>query len=320
MSTQSKKKTKSKNITWPDAIDVFITHLHAQRMSERTVKLYEADLKLLAGELAPQAPSEVQVDKLRTLQCALMSGTKSASRRPLAAASVARVTSAWRSFFRFLAEEDRIPSDPTARLESPHVPKRAPLDALSVKEVERLLDAPSPTTAKGLRSRAILELLYSTGLRNAETRALDLTDIDHQAREVIVRCGKGEKGRVVPLTPAAYARIRDYLDRARPALVAKHKQPTEALLVSYRGRVSTETLAYTVERAKVAAGIAKDVTPHTLRRTFASTLLKNGVNVRLIQELLGHAHLSTTAIYLRVDRSELRRELLMRHPRERMEG
>lgn len=319
MSTQSVPSKKSK-ITWPDALELFATYLRAKRSSERTVELYLIDLRELAEALGDVRPGQVLIEHLRQRQCGLMSGELSVSRRPLAPATVARVTAAWRSFFRFLAEEGRIAKDPGAKLESPRVPKRAPLDALSVKEVERLLEAPSPTTAKGLRARAVLELLYSAGLRNFEARAIDLADLDHTNREVIVQAGKGEKARVVPLTRSAYGRLTDYLERARPALAAKHAQPCEALLVTERGRITTDTIAYVVERAAALAGIKKTVTPHTLRRTFATTLLKNGVNVRHIQELLGHSHLSTTSIYLRVDRTELRRELLLRHPRERMES
>lgn len=305
-------------IGWEQALGLFEIHLRAKRAGVRTVTSYLADLEELARTLSNLAPGEVTLDVLRELQCALMSGSGSRSGRPLAAATVARIGAAWRAFFRFLADEGRIERDPGARLESPRVPKRAPLDVLTVREVERLLDAPEASSAKGLRDRALLDLLYSAGLRNAEAHALDLTDVDHVDRQVMVRAGKGEKGRIVPLTRSAYARLMAYLDRGRPAMAAKHRRSTEALFVSVRGRISTDSLGDVVQRARRRAGIKKAVTPHTLRRTFATTLLKNGVSVRHIQTLLGHANLSTTAIYLRIDQAELRRELLLRHPRERM--
>jgi len=314
-------KSKKKLLTWDAAIDHFETHLRAKRSSVCTLKEYLPNVRHLARELGTDSPGHVTLHDLRNLQCRIMSGEASRSKRPPSASTVAGITKCWRSFFRFLAGEKLIAEDPSARLETPRVPKRAPLGVLTVKEVERLLDTPSPFTPKGLRDRAILDLLYSTGLRRAELCALNLTDVDHQEREIVVRCGKGEKGRVLPLTRSAYGRLVDYLERARPVLGAKCPSPTDALLVGgRRGRITGDVIDYLLDKGKIAAGIKKRITPHTLRRTFATTLDRNGVSLRYIQALLGHEHLNTTAIYLKIDKAELRRELLLKHPRERMKS
>ncbi|MBX3467758.1 MAG: tyrosine-type recombinase/integrase [Planctomycetes bacterium] len=315
----SRRRTPA--LTWEAALDAYETHLRARRASPRTISRYLADLRHLAASLPDRTPGEVTTEDLRTLQVRLLTGEASVSRRPLSAASASRIGSAWRGFFGFLAAEGRVALDPTVRLEQPRAPRRAPGDALTVKEVERLLGAFAATTPASLRDRAILEVLYATGLRNAELCALDLADVDHAEREVTVRAGKGEKGRIVPITRSAHARLRDYLDDARAALASSHPDSGGALFLTARGRrVHGVHLLRLLREAARRAGMKKNVTPHTLRRTFATALLRNGVNVRVIQVLLGHESLTTTAAYLKLDRSDLRRELLLRHPRERLEA
>lgn len=316
-----RKPKKTLTLTWEQAHDLFLTHLKARRSADRTVTCYRKDLERLQELVEPASPADVTVDVLRDLQVRLLSGDAAKKGRPLDAGTVSRITSVWRSFFGFLAEEERLERDPTARLEHPKVPKRVPGDVLTKGELKRVLRSPDVTTPHGLRDHALLDLLFSTGLRSAEVQALDLGDLDHPQREVVVRAGKGDKGRIVPLTRSAYGSLRQYLDEARGTFVTGHRDSRTALFLTNRGRrIHHVFLHYLVKDACAAAGIKKRVSPHTFRRTFATLLLRNGVSVRHIQALLGHESLDTTAKYLRLDRAELRRELLLRHPRERIDA
>jgi len=308
-------------IAWPAALDLFATHLAAKRSSPRTIVEYRRDLSRLGDLLDLSSPARVTIDALRSLQLRLLSGDAAHKGKPLAPGTVAKITTEWRSFFAFLAEEQQITTDPTLRLEHPKVPRSLPGDVLTLAEVKRLLAVHDPTP-RGLRDCAVLDVLFSTGLRQAELRALDLGDLDHEHRELVVRAGKGEKARIVPLTRATYTRLRAYLDDARRALVADHFDGRAALFLTNLGRrVHHQFMHLVVKTACRAAGIARPVSPHTFRRTFATTLLRNGVSLRHIQVLLGHERLDTTAkAYLRVDRAELRKELLLKHPRERFDA
>ena len=193
---------------------------------------------------------------------------------------------------------------------------------LTVEEVTRLLEAPDRTTPMGLRDRAFLEILYATGMRRREALGLDLCDYDRRTREVVVRNGKGGKSRVLPVTRGAVSEIDAYLARGRPALAKLGLADSmNAIFLSERGRRLSEPRVLKILRALAAtARIKKRLTPHALRRSFATHLLKGGVSLRHIQVLLGHASLDTTAIYLRLDPRELRRELLLEHPRERIDA
>jgi integrase/recombinase XerD len=318
-------RTKAKKLTWKEAIDLYGDHLRARRLATRSVVGYLLELKYLDEWLAkrdehPPLPGEVEVQDLREYQCGLVTGSASRTGRTLCAGTVSRVTTVIAGFFEWLADEEKIEKDPARRLERPRQPERLPGDVLSVREVKHLLSAIDRTSAYGLRNRAMLEVLYSTGLRRNELLDLDLSDVNHEEREVTVRCGKGGKGRVVPLTRSAYAAVKDYLDRARPAFTSKHEDSFRAVFLSGRGkRVDGMSLKFAIDRLAVKAGIKRQITPHTLRRTFATHLLNNGVSIRHIQMLLGHSSLNTTAIYLRLNPVEIRREILLKHPRERFE-
>ena len=322
-----RRKTK---LTWEASLEGFTTHLRARKFSPLTLKAYTRALDLLAKE-APSGPSAVTLGQLRALLAGLLTGQKSRSGKPLGSGAASRHVAAWRSFFRFLCEEELLPADPSARLKPPKNAERVPKQALTIKEVERLLAA-TTTSKTGLRDRAMVEVLYATGLRRAELCALDLTDIDHNEREVIVRSGKGRKGRVIPLTRTAYHQLNAYLELARPQLAdpappQRDRRQTKqrpraafALFVTRFGsRVEEDTVRRVLDTLSKRAGIKKRVTPHTLRRTFATHLLKSGASLRHIQLLLGHSSLNTTALYLRLDAKDLRREILLKHPRERFE-
>jgi len=306
-------------LSWDAALDVYLTHLRASRASPRTIADRQADLGHLRDRLSPLRPDQVRLADLREHQLALMTGEGSRSGRPLSAGAVCRVVAGVRSLFDFLVAEGRLTEDPAARLERPKRPQRVPRDALTVGEVRRLLAA-APPTVLGLRDRTLAEVLYATGVRRAELIGLDLSDLDRAERRLHVRAGKGEKDRLLPLTRSAFHALVDHVDATRPRLVTGHADSATALFLTSRGRrIHAGSVLRALRGLRARSGIKKAVTPHVLRRTFASHLLRTGASLRHIQLLLGHASLQTTSAYLCLDDRELRRELLLRHPRERFE-
>lgn len=312
---------KSKKITWADAVDRYVTHLRAARFAPATIDGAEAKLQHLARHFEPLTPTQVHLADLREYQAGLFAGKAAASGKPMSARAVANVSSCVRKFFTFLASEDLVPENPATQLEQPRCPRRAVGDVLSVAEVTRLLAAAAEraTSAAGVRDRAMVEVLYATGLRRAELLGLDLGDVERDERELVVHSGKGGKGRRVPLTRTAFLLLTEYLDVARPGLCSAHADSASAVFLSVTGRrLDAMTLGRTLRDVARAAGVERRVTPHTLRRTFATHLLQGGASLRAIQLLLGHSELSTTAFYLKLDTRELRREILLKHPRERI--
>ena len=230
----------------------------------------------------------------------------------LAAASIRRQVSALRGYFRFLVAEGHIARDPTTQLETPKAWRKLP-SVLAVSEVEALLSAPDPDEPLAWRDRALLEVAYGTGVRVSELVGLTLNDVLFE--EGLVRVvGKGSKERLVPIgrralgTAALYGReIRPNLDRGRSE---------RRFFLNARGRPLSRVGAWgIIKRCAKRAGIAKRVTPHTLRHTFATHLLEGGADLRAVQEMLGHADLSTTQLYTHVDRDYLRTEHKRFHPR-----
>jgi integrase/recombinase XerD len=315
---------ESKPVTWDEALAFYDTYLRAKRSSARTLKSYLLEVSYLRDWLTKAgtsaSPASVTLQTLRDYQCGLLTGEATRRGLPILAATVARTSTILRGFFRFLFDEGKIAADPGARLENPRAPRNLPGEALTVREVKKLLGAPCTATPLGLRDRALAEILYATGLRRFEIRALDLSDVNHDEREVIVRHGKGDKGRIVPITRSAYEALMAYLERARPVLATTHEDSHSALFLAQRGRrISESALRGVLQKLGTWAGIKKRVKPHMLRRTFATHLMQGGANLRTIQTLLGHESLDTTALYLRVDSKDLRREVLLKHPREKFE-
>jgi integrase/recombinase XerD len=238
-----------------------------------------------------------------------------AERPPLAAASAARTIVAVRGLHRFAVREGRIPVD-TAAAVKPPVPARRLPKALPVEEVAALIAAAGDETPRGLRDRALLEMLYATGARISEAVGLDVDDIDAADAAVLLR-GKGDKDRVVPVGRMALAALSDYLVRGRPALVAGGRG-TPALFVNSRGgRLSRQSAWTVLRRAAERAGVTTAVSPHTLRHSFATHLLDGGADVRVVQELLGHASVTTTQLYTLVTVDRLREVYATAHPRAR---
>lgn len=226
--------------------------------------------------------------------------------------SLCRRLVAIKVFFRYLQQEGMLAANVTEAMDSPKIWKMLP-GTLTYREVERLLASPDPSQRFGLRDQAILETMYGTGLRVSELAALTLNDLHFD--EGYVRClGKGNKERVVPIGEKARSVLRRYLDESRPAL-AKDR-PVHAVFLNYCGRpLSRKGLWKLIKKHARAAGITKNVKPHTLRHSFASHLLANGAPLRMIQEMLGHADISTTQIYTHVDPARLKSVHAQYHPR-----
>lgn len=318
--TKNWRPNRRKTLTWPEAVTIWETALRADGKAENTLRSYMFEARRLREYLdgsGIHAPGEIDLSHLRAYQVGLLTGTAARSGKPNGKGTVHRIVTTLRTLFAFLAEEGLIERDPSARLVPPPVAKTVPGHTLTTTEVRRLLESPDRTTPKGLRDRAFLEVLYGAGLRRGEALALDLGDLDHPEREVWIRHGKGDKGRVLPLIPAAWKHLMEYLERGRPTLMTEHSDSASAVFLSTLGRRMSESSILKGLRVHGAtARITKRMTPHTLRRTFATELHRRGASLRVIQDLLGHASLDTTMIYLRVDSRMIRREVILHHPRE----
>ncbi len=228
-------------------------------------------------------------------------------------ASIARKLSAIRSFYRYLLREEIIATNPVATTSSPKLDKRLP-SFLTIEEMNRLLEAPDLSTPQGLRDRALLELLYASGLRVSELVSLNLEGINLDTNEIRV-WGKGSKERVVLIGKPAAEALRTYLRQGRPKFFGTRIRMTNALLLNrYGKRLMERRVQRIVEKYTNIAGIGKRVYPHMLRHTFATHLLDGGADLRVVQELLGHASLSSTQIYTHVSKSQAKKVYLSAHP------
>jgi integrase/recombinase XerD len=277
-------------------------------LSDRTLSAYMRDLGRWAAHLVErgiEAPGQVTPEALREWVFAL----KDAG---LAPSSIRRAQSAVRTYFAFLIAEGAVDVDPTERLESPRMGRRLP-DVLSREEVEQLLSAPDPDARLHWRDRAILEVLYASGMRVSELVGLPLSALDLDEGFLTV-FGKGSKERLVPIGEPALRAVRRYLATVRPELDKGGGQGR--VFLNARGAPLSRTSVWTlVKESARRAGITRKVSPHTLRHTFATHLLEGGADLAAVQELLGHADISTTQIYTHVDREYLRDVHRRFHPR-----
>ena len=227
-------------------------------------------------------------------------------------ATVARQIASLRGFFRFLCMERILLKDPTIHIETPKLPQKLPR-VLSVEEVDLLLSGTEGVGAAALRDKAMLELLYAAGMRVSEMMDLDQIQVDTEL--AFVRCiGKGNKERIIPLGRKAVAAVVDYLEKGRPRLVKK--RDTRALFLNYLGkRMTRQGFWKIIKKYAKKKGIRKEITPHTLRHSFATHLLSNGADLRSVQELLGHADVATTQIYTHLTNVKLKEIYSRTHPR-----
>ncbi len=299
------------------AVDAYLDHLAVERgLAVNTLLSYRRDLGRYLDVLAAlgrERLAEVTEADVSAFLSALRTGDD--EHPPLSASSAGRAVVAARGLHRFAVREGWASHDPARDVRPPAPARRLP-KAITVEQVGALLDAPDPATPLGLRDRALLELLYGTGARISEAVGLAVDDLDRG--EGLVRLdGKGGKQRIVPVGSFAARAVEAYLVRARPLLAAAGKG-TPALLLNARGGRLSRQSAWTVLQAAVArAGLTVEVSPHTLRHSFATHLLDGGADVRVVQELLGHASVTTTQIYTLVTVDRLREVYATTHPRAR---
>ncbi len=230
----------------------------------------------------------------------------------IAARSQARIISGIKSFFKFLVMEGYIEENPTLLLESPQFGKVLP-DILSVEEIDAMIDAVDMTLNEGQRNRAIIEVLYSCGLRVSELINLEINKIYFPEKYLIVT-GKGSKERLVPISDSAIDEISAYLEQRAEMNIKPGEE--NILFLNRRGHRLTRVMVfYIVKENAGLAGITKEISPHTLRHSFATHMLEGGANLRAIQQMLGHESISTTEVYLHLDNLHLREEIITHHPR-----
>ena len=292
-------------------LDQFMDHLVLERgLSENTRLAYGHDLSEFLAFLSRKGRAGIQEVERKDILDFLMEGKQ----KGLAASSLARRLVAIKVFFRHLSREGLLAVNVADAMDSPRLWKILP-PTLSIEEVGRLLAAPDPATVRGLRDRAILETFYATGLRVSELAALTLDSLHFDSE--YVRCvGKGDKERVVPIGGRAIAAVQAWLERGRPAYASRGGGGSRAVFLSRLGRpLSRITLWRHIRAHARKAGIRQEISPHMLRHSFASHLLANGASLRIIQEMLGHADISTTQIYTHVDQGRLQSVHHQYHPR-----
>jgi integrase/recombinase XerD len=292
-------------------VEPFLDHLRFERgLSGNTLDAYRHDIVRMAAfarKAGRASPGEVTTADLRGLLMELKD-------LGLAPSSIARNLSSFRTYFRFLLGEGEVSADPGDRISMPKQWRRLP-EALSVAEMERLLDAPPVEKAMALRDRALLEFAYATGVRVSELIGVRTRDLHLEPGEGFVSVfGKGAKERLVPIGQSAVRAVDRYLRETRPRL--ERGKGEGRVFLNARGGPLTRMGVWKILREHVAtAGIEKRVTPHTLRHTFATHLLEGGADLMAVQEMLGHADISTTQIYTHVDRNYLAQEHRAHHPR-----
>ena len=306
-------RTTSNHLTWRSYVDGYRAHLRLERnVSQNTLAAYLRDVQKviefldLSGEEV--GPLGVRSDHLsRYLQWLAEVG--------IGQRSQARMLSGVKSFYKYLLLEDVIDEDPAALLEPPRTEQKIP-DVLSYEEIQNMVRAIDHSTPHGLRNRAVLEVLYACGLRVSELIGLRLSALFLDIGFVRV-IGKRDRERIVPIGETAIKHLRIYLDHVRLKQDAKPGSEDIVFLNRRGGKLSRVMIFYIVKELAAAAGIAKTVSPHTFRHSFATHLVEGGANLRAVQDMLGHENITTTEIYTHIDTGYLRETILSYHPRNR---
>ncbi len=283
---------------WADAARRYTTYIKLEkRLAANSVEAYLRDLRLFAHFILRMwdvPPQKVEPQMVERFMAWLFDKGREKT-------SQARALSSVKSFFNFLMMEDRIDASPAEFIQSPKFGRQLP-DILSTDEIDRIIAAVDTSTVKGLRDQAMLELLYSCGLRVSELITLRMQDLFFGEGYIRV-IGKGDKQRLVPISAVARERVYRYLDK-RPGA----RSNEEVIFLNNRGRKLTRVMVFTIlKQAAQRAGIDKHISPHTFRHSFATHLLEGGASIRQVQEMLGHESILTTEIYTHLDRSHLRR-------------
>ena len=289
----------------------FLGHLTLEKgMSANTAQAYSDDVDKLVRYFADTgvAVERATTDDLEHFVCTLQDvGIQPRSQ--------ARIISGVKGFYKFLRLEGYMDNDPTELLPTPRIGRHLP-EVLTIEEIDRMIDCIDMSKPEGQRNRAIIETLYGCGLRVSELVTLQLSQLFMEERYVIIQ-GKGNKQRLVPISPVAINQISLYLEQTRSHQVAK-RGSEDILFLNRRGAMLTRQMIFLiVKQLCELAGIRKVISPHTLRHSFATHLLEGGANLRAIQQMLGHESITTTEIYVHIDRTRLRDEILQHHPRNR---
>lgn len=275
--------------------------------SSNTVESYKRDVTQYITYLYNSGLSDVAAATKTTVLSYLLSLQKKGK----ASSTVSRTLASLRSFYMFMVQNGNVSVNPTLNLEAPHVEKKMP-QILSGREVEILLEQPNVTDNKGMRDKAMLELLYATGIRVSELINLEISDVNIPMS--FIRCRGGKKERIIPIGNKAKDALVKYIEKARLEMI-KEKNET-ALFVNCSGmRLSRQGFWKLIKHYQQEAGIKTDITPHTLRHSFAAHLLENGADLQSIQEMMGHADISSTQVYSRVVNSKIKDVYSRTHPR-----
>jgi integrase/recombinase XerD len=290
-------------------VSEFINYLAVERgLARNTLESYGRDLRQFQAYL-----QDSKIDFMKDLnRSTILTYLSNLQSNGKAVSTISRNLAAIKSFYQYLVRERYLEKDPAAHLESPKLEKKLP-KVLSVHEVEELLKQPNSTLPAGLRDKAMLELLYATGIRVSELISLNISDVNLDMG--YIKCyGKGSKERIVPLGSIAAKCVQDYLTKGRPKLVRTYEEA--ALFINHHGnRLTRQGFWKIIKKYAQEANIVKEITPHTLRHSFATHLLENGADLRSVQEMLGHADISTTQIYTHVTRNHLKEVYDKTHPR-----
>lgn len=294
-----------------DYLKDFLHYLIVEKgLAENTIQSYRRDISayLIFIEKKLQITDINHVTRVHIMQ--FLSCLKDEGK---SARTIARHIASIRSFHHFLILDKIVDHDPTVHIETPHPELKLP-KVLNTDEVDTLLNTPDLTTTLGLRDKAMLELMYATGMRVSELVNLNINDVHLSLG--FVRClGKGNKERIIPIGKMATEALKEYLEKARPKLI-NQKNKTDSLFMNHHGqRLSRQGFWKILKQIAVKAGIEKELTPHTLRHSFATHLLENGADLRSVQELLGHSDISTTQIYTHVTKTRLKDVYNQFHPR-----
>jgi len=293
-----------------ELIGQFLNFLSVERgLARNTISSYRADLTRFLSRLKARGVTSVDAASKGDLKEYIIY----LKERGLAANSISRNLAAIKTFYKFLVNEKRVRENIASHLESPKLWKKLP-NALSVDEVDRLISAPDLRSWRGIRDRASLELLYATGMRVSELTALTLDSVNMDVG--FIRCvGKGSKERIIPMGRKAKKALAKYLGRSRARLAGKRGRESALFLTRLGGGMSRQNFWKMLKRYARKAGIKKEITPHILRHSFATHLLERGADLRIVQEMLGHADISTTQIYTHVDKERLKSIHHKYHPR-----
>ncbi|KUK10552.1 MAG: Tyrosine recombinase XerC [Clostridia bacterium 41_269] len=310
---KKREESKVKELKFSDLIEPFCNYLSAERnLSNNTVKNYKADLLQFENFLKDKK-SIYEINKIDHL--AIREFLSFLQEKGCEKRTIARKISCLKSFFKFLKRLDIISNNPMQKVKSPKVGRKLPT-FLYAETMENILKRPE-NNLLGIRDRAILEMLYATGMRVGELVSLNKNDIDMENKQVIV-LGKGGIERILPLGNYSIEALKNYFKNVRPIFLkrAKDKDAQDAVFLSQKGtRLTSRAVRYILEKYAAKESLRLKISPHTIRHSFATHLLEQGADLRAVQELLGHVNLSTTQIYTHVDRKRLKDIYMKFHPR-----